>query len=149
MKMEIDRYIDIDWYTRSFDNNSQSGLSHKLEFLSHEEVKEREKDVLYNDLKLKLKKLTDLTADDENKKKQEKQMERHINLHTALTSSINDKSEPYTAILESVKVIDYQPYNLDDPINQRHKYTIESSYLHLDKESQYDNEFDFFQGNSK
>lgn len=76
-------------------------------------------------------------------------MERHINLHTALTSSINDKSEPYTAILESVKVIDYQPYNLDDPINQRHKYTIESSYLHLDKESQYDNEFDFFQGNSK
>ena len=92
--MEIDRYIDIDWYTRSFDNNSQSGLSHKLEFLSHEEVKELEKDVLYNDLKLKLKKLTDLTADDENKKKQEKQMERHINLHTALTSSINDKSEP-------------------------------------------------------
>ena len=55
MKMEIDRYIDIDWYTRSFDNNSQSGLSHKLEFLSREEVKELEKDVLYNDLKLKLK----------------------------------------------------------------------------------------------
>ena len=85
MKMEIDRYIDIDWYTRSFDNNSQNGLSHKLEFLSREEVKELEKDVLYNDLKLKLKKLTDLTAGDENKKKQEKQMERHINLHTALT----------------------------------------------------------------
>jgi hypothetical protein len=146
--MEINRIIDIEWYTHYFDNNSQSG-QYKFEFLSHEEVQELEKDVLYDDLKLKLNWLTELTADDENKKKQEKQIERDINLHTSLNSSINYKSEPYIVILKSAKIIEYQPNNLDDPINQHPKYTIESSYLHIDKESQYDNGFDFFQGYTK
>jgi hypothetical protein len=87
---------------------------------------------------------TKLIADDENKK-QEKQMERRINLHTSLNSSIKYKSELYITTLQSANVIDYQPYNLDDPNNVRHKYTIESSYLHVEKKSQYDTGFDLLQ----
>jgi hypothetical protein len=47
MKMEKD--IDIEWKTWFVDNNSSQGRPYKFEFLSHEEIKELEKDVLYED----------------------------------------------------------------------------------------------------
>ena len=118
--MELD--IDIFWYECEIINDNKKGKLDKLVFVSYYEVKELVKGNLYYNLRLIL------------------------NWETKLDNGIKIKNDPHILradkikfetsiiILKSAKVIDYEPYYLDDDVTiYSHKYTIVAQVLNIDK----------------